>query len=191
MLIGVLGAIMLLMISVTIRLYRVENQDEMLVFSLRNHTAVDFISGGEHILLADSTLMSDEGSVDYSLKGAWAQRNLSAHPQTLGFEEDFANEYFHKKSNLISFDGKLLVLWSDDCQTDDSLSYRLPIDYLLVTGKQSPDVQSVVNNYDTRLLLIDGSVPRYLAEKWATQAEALNVPIYELASGAFEAVFGE
>lgn len=191
MLIGVLGAIMLLMVSVTIRLYRVENQDEILVFSLRNHTAVDFISGGEHILLADSTLLADESTVDYSLKGAWAQRNLSTHPQTLGFEEDYENEYLRKKSNLVSFDGKLLALWSDDCRTDDSLSYRLPVDYLLVTGKQKPDVQSVVKNYETSLLLIDGSVPRYLAEKWSAQAEALNVPIYELASGAFEAVFGE
>ena len=163
----------------------------MLFFSLRNHTAVDFISGGEHVLLTDSTLMADESTIDYSLKGAWAQRNLSANPQALGLEEDYENEYLRKKSNLVSFDGKLLALWSDDCRTDDSLSYRLPVDYLLVTGRQKPDVQSVVNSYETRLLLIDGSVPRYLAEKWSAQAKALDVPIYELASGAFEVVLGE
>jgi len=96
------------------------------------------------------------------------------------------NECLCKKSNLVSFNGKLLALWDAACQCKDSLDYRLPVDYLLVTGKQKPDVQSVVNGYDAQLLLIDGSVPRYLAEKWMTQAEVLNLPCYDLAEGAFE-----
>ena len=138
------------------------------------------------MLLADSTLMADESTIDYSLKGAWAQRHLSYHPQVIGMDEDFANGYLCKKSNLVSFDGKLLALWDDTCQCKDSLDYRLPVDYLLVTVKQKPDVQSVVNGYDAQLLLIDGSVPRYLAEKWIAQAEAFNMPCYDLAEGAFK-----
>ena len=96
------------------------------------------------------------------------------------------NAYLCKKSNLVSFDGKLLALWDDALQCKDSLDYRLPVDYLLVRGKQKPDVQSAVNGYDAQLLLIDGSVPRYLAEKWMAQAEALDMPCYNLAEGALE-----
>ena len=158
----------------------------MMVFSLRNHTAVDFVRGGEHLLLADSTLMADASTVDYSMKGAWAQRHLPYHPQVIGLEEDFTNGYLCKKSNLVSFDGKVLALWDDALQCKDSLDYRLPVDYLLVRGKQKPDVQSAVNGYDVQQLLIDGSVPRYLAEKWRAQAEALNMPCYDLAEGALE-----
>ena len=184
--IGVLGALLLVMVSVTIRLYGTENQQGMTVFSLRNHTAVDFVRGGEHILLADSTLMANEGTVDYSLKGAWAQRNLSSHPQVLGFEEDFENGYLRKKTNLISFSGKLMALWNDDCRVQDSLSYRLPVDYLLVLGKQKPDVKSINNAFVAQLLIIDGSVPRYLAEKWVAQAEESHLPYYDVGGGAFE-----
>ena len=108
-------------------------------------------------------------------------------PQTIGFDEDFDNGSLRKKTNLVSFDGKLMALWDDDCRVSDSLSYRLPVDYLLVRGKQKPDVQAVVNGYDAQLLLIDGSVPRYLAEKWMTQAEAVDLPCYDLGNGAFEA----
>ena len=93
-----------------------------------------------------------------------------------------------KKSNLVSFDGKLLALW-DGQQFDDSLSYRLPVDYLLVSGKQKPDVQAVVNGYDAKMLLIDGSVPRYLAEKWVSQAETLHLPYYNVGEGAMEIGF--
>ena len=96
-----------------------------------------------------------------------------------------------KKQNFVAFDGGLLALWDDSFQTKDSLSYRLPVDYLLVTGKQKPDVQSIVNGYDAKLLLIDGSVPRYLAEKWVAQADGFGLPVYDLLEGAFEVDLGE
>ncbi len=184
--IPMLSAMLLLMVSITVRLYHADCQQGMTVFSLRNHTAIDFVRGGDHVLLADSALMADEGTVDYSLKGIWAQRHLSAHPQTIGFEEDFENCCLRKKSNLVSFDEKLMALWNDDCRAADSLSYRIPVDYLLVAGKQNPDVQSVMNCYDVKLLLIDGSVPRYLAERWKAQAVEAKLPYYNVGDGAFE-----
>ena len=185
-----LSALLLMMVSVTIRLYQSDSQKGMTIFSLRNHTAVDFVRGGEHLILADTALMVDEGTVDYSLRGAWTQRHLSWYPQTIGFEEDFESKYLRKKSNLVSFDGKLLALWNDDCRVDDSLSYRLPVDYLLVTGKQKPDVRSVKNAFVAQLLIIDGSVPKYLTEQWQTQAEDLGLPYYNVGQeGAFEIGF--
>ena len=189
MFIAMLAVWLVMMASVAFRLYSADYQQGITVFSLRNHTAVDFVRGGEHVLLSDSTLMADESTVDYSLKGAWSKRHLSHRPQVIGFEEGFENGYLRKKSNLVSFDGKLLALWDDASQCKDSLDYRLPVDYLLVTGKQKPDVQSVVNGYDTKLLVIDGSVPRYLSEKWMAQAQALDLPYYNIGEGALEIGF--
>lgn len=186
MFIAMLAALLLVMVSVTYRLYSADDLQGLTAFCLRNHTAVDFVRGGEHVLLADSTLMADESTVDYSMKGVWSKRHLSHQPQVIGFEEDFANDYFCKKSNLVSFDGKLLALWDDADQYKDSLNYRLPVDYLLVRGKQKPDVQSIVNSHDMKLLVIDGSVPSYLAEKWKAQAQALDVPYYNIGEGALE-----
>lgn len=190
MFIGVLSALLLMMVSVTVRLYQSDHQKGMTFFSLRNHTAVDFVRGGEHVLLADSTLMSDESAVDYSLRGAWTKRHLSSHPETVGLNEDFVGDYLCKKSNLVSFDGKLLALWDEE-QVMDSFSYRLPVDYLLVCRRQTPDVQSVVKSYNAKLLLIDGSMPRYMAEKWIAQANEWHLPYYDLGRGAFEVGIGE
>ena len=186
LLIATLSALLLMMLSVTVHLYKSDSQNVMLVYSLRNHTAVDFVRGGEHVLLADSALMDDASTVDYSLMGAWTQRHLSRHPQVVGLVEDFSNDFLLKKSNLVSFDGHLLALWDDAFHLDDSLSYRLPLDYLLVTGRQKPDVQSVVNGFAPKLLLIDGSVPRYLAEKWVSQAESLHLDYYDMAAGSLQ-----
>ena len=183
--IGMLSAVMLFMVSVTVRLYRSDDQKSTTVFSLRNHTAVDFVRGGAHVLLADSALMADESAVDYSLAGDWAKQFLSLHPEVIGFEEDFEGTYLRKRSNLIDFDGKLLALW-DGSRLKDSLSYRLPVDYLLVRSKQKPDLQSIVNGYDLHTLLIDGSVPDYLAERWVSQARDRALPYINIGEGSVE-----
>ena len=130
--------------------------------------------------------MADESTVDYSLKDAWAKRSLALHPQVVGLEEDFETPTLCKRQNLVSFDGKLLALWDDSFAVTDSLSYRLPVDYLLVTGKQKPDLQLIVNGYNLTTLLIDGSVPHYLAERWIKQAEEMGVPYVNIGDGAFE-----
>ena len=188
--IAMLVTLLLMMVSVTIRIYSSENQRGMTVYSLRKHTVVDFVNGGKHILLTDTALMADESAVDYSLKGIWSKRNLSFHPQVIGFENDYANDYLSKKSNLISFNGELLALWDDTNQCQDSLDFRLPVDFLLVREKQRPDVQSVVNCYDVKMLVVDGSVPHYLAEKWMSQAKAKGIPYYNVGDGALEVGIG-
>lgn len=191
LLLAALSVMLLMMLSVTFRLYGTGRQKAMTVFSLRNHTAVDFVEGGQHVMLADSALLSDESTVDYSLKGAWTRRYLSLSPETIRLDEDFFGDYLCKRSNLVSFEGRLLALWDDVQCVDDSLAYRLPVDYVLVRGRQKPDVQSVVNGYDAKLLLIDGSVPRYLAQKWISQAKDLDMAFYDLSEGAFEVDLGE
>jgi hypothetical protein len=103
---------------------------------------------------------------------------VSAHPQVVGLEEDFEGAYLRKRQNLVSFNGKLLALW-DETRCDDSLSYRLPVEYVLVTGRQKPDIQSIINGYDVQMLIIDGSVPDYLAERWISQAVEKGIANYK------------
>lgn len=184
-LIGMLSALLLFMVSVTVRTYSTDRQSGLVFYSLRKHTAVDFITGKQHFLLADSALLADVSTVDYSLKGAWAQRQLSVHPCVIGLDEDYEDARLCKRKNLISFDGRLLALW-DGQRLRDSLSYRLPVDYLLVIGKQKPDLRSVVYGYEVDTLLIDGSVPGYLAERWMNGAREVGMPYINIGECAVE-----
>lgn len=187
-LIGMLSAMLLFMVSVTLRTYALDEQKALVFYSFRKHTAVDFITGKEHVLLADGALLEDVSAVDYSLKGAWARRQLSTHPRVIGFDEDYKDTRLIKRKNLISFDGKLTALW-DGQRLRDSLSYSLPVDYLLVFGKQKPDMFSVVCGYEVDTLLIDGSVPAYLAERWKACALDVGVPCINIGDGAVEITF--
>lgn len=190
--IGMLSSLLLVAVSVTVRLYKSDYQKGMTVYSLRNHTAIDYVSGRDHILLADSSLMSDVSAVDYSLSGAWAKRNLSAHPQVVGLDEDFDGACFRKRQNLVSFNGKLLAFW-EGTRYDDSLSYRLPVDYLIVANSTNQDkyadLQSVIKAYDVKMIVVDGSMPRYLAEKWMAQADELHLPCHYIGDCALQIDF--
>lgn len=172
-------------VSFTIRHFENNRQKAFAVYSLRSHTAVDFIQGSRHVVMADSALFSDDGAIDYSLKTNWLKRGLSVRPQMFALSDDFQCDFVHKKNNLVSYGGKLLALWDDANKVDDTLSFRIPVDFLLVKGRSCPDMTSVVNCYEVSVLLIDRSVPVYLAEKWKRQAEEYAVPVVSLYDGAF------
>lgn len=190
MFIAMLTALLLFVGSISVRHYVSDAYEGLTFYSLRKHTAVDFIRSGQHILLADSTLMADESTVDYSLTGAWTIKNLTHSPEVIGFEDDYDGAFLYKRSNLISFDGKLLALWNEDWAVSDSLSYRLPVDYLIVTnftgGGKRVDLQLVTNCYNPKKLVIDATVPNYKAKEWKTQADRVGLPCHCLSEGALD-----
>lgn len=183
--IATLSVLLLFVGSLSLRIYSSERQDVMMVYSLRNHTAVDCVSGKEHVLFADSTLMADNSTVDYSLTGGWAKMGLPMRPECIDLHADFENAFVKKQANLLSYKGTLLAFWDEE-RLSDSLSYRIPVDFMLVTGKQKPDVASLMRGYEVGKLLVDGSVPAYLAERWKQQADEVGLPIYCLSNGALE-----
>lgn len=183
--IATLSVLLLFVGSLSLRIYSSERQDVMMVYSLRNHTAVDCVSGKEHVLFADSTLMADNSTVDYSLTGGWAKMGLPMRPECIDLHADFENAFVKKQANLLSYKGTLLAFWDEE-RLSDSLSFRIPVDFMLVTGKQKPDVASLMRGYEVGKLLVDGSVPAYLAERWKQQADEVGLPIYCLSNGALE-----
>lgn len=159
-------------------------EDRLIVYSLRNHTAIDFISDGTHVLLCDEALLGDPSTIDYSLKGFWARQRLAMNPPCFTLKEDVAAGSLRKKAWLFSFQGVLLALWEPTMSVGNG-SHRVEVDYLMVREKQKPDLLRVKNSYEIGMLLIDGSVPDYLADEWIRQAEELGVPYHSLKNGAF------
>lgn len=160
------------------------NRNLVVFYSMNKHTAIDFVSDGAHLLVCDESLLSDPSAIDYSLKGFWAKQQLSMNPPCFTLKEDFSVGAVHKKAWLFSFQGAMLALW-DPTLAVDSCFQRVPVDYLMVRDKQKPDLRNISNTYHVGMLIIDGSVPDYLAEDWIRQAKELDVPYHSLKEGAF------
>lgn len=161
------------------------SENRLVFYSLSKHTAIDFVSNGSHVLVCDESLLSDPSLIDYSLKGFWAKQYLTMNPPCFTLNDDFSAESVCKKAWLFSFKGVVAAFW-DPVIAVDGCSQRVAVDYLVVREKQRPDLCRVNNSYQVGMLLIDGSVPDYLACEWIRQAEKYGVPYHNLKDGYFE-----
>jgi competence protein ComEC len=157
------------------------SQSDVVVYSLRNHTAIAVIQGFNSLLLCDEGLLEEPSSIDYSVKGHWASAQLPMNPPCFTLDEDFRCDLAVKRKRLLSAQGILLAFWDP---SDAVGGHAIPVDYLLVRGKQKPDLRSVLGSYQIGTLLIDGSVPDYRAKEWMQQASAHHIPYRDLHDGA-------
>lgn len=170
--------------SMAWRSQRLAHQSQVIVYSLRNHTAISVINGFDQMLLCDEGLFEEPSTIDYSLRGYWAARQLLMNPRCHTLSEDFADDLMLKRKQFISVQGLLFAFW-DPNMTLANGNQRISVDYMLVRGKQKPDLKGMLKTYRPGMLLIDGSVPGYLAKEWIQQAETLKIPYYDLNEGAF------
>lgn len=168
-------------VSLAWRSQQLSHQSQVVVYSLRNHTVISVIDGFDQVLLCDGGLFEEPSAIDYSLKGYWAERQLPMNPSCHVLAEDFADDLVLKRKNLISAHGLLLALWEPALT---QVNIRIPVDYLIVSEKQRPDLKRAASIYQIGVLLIDGSVPGYLAKEWIRQAEILDIPYRNLREGA-------
>ena len=157
-------------------------QSEVLVYSLRNHTAIIVSQGFNSVLLCDEGLLAEPSAIDYSLKGHWASRQLPMNPPCFTLDEDFSCRLALKRKQLLSAQGMLLAFWNPS--NPGARCRRIKVDYLMVRDKQKPDLRSVMKHYQIGTLLIDGSVPDYLAREWIQQAENSKINYHNLHNGA-------
>ena len=171
-------------LSMAWRSEKLAHQSHVIVYSLRNHTAISIVEGFDQMLLCDEDLLLEPSSIDYSLKGYWAERQLPMNPRCHTLTEDFADDLVLKREYLISAQGLLLVLWDPGTANGDD-KQRFAVDYMIVRGKQKPDLDRMLGAYQVEMLLIDGSVPKYLSTEWIRQAESKNIAYKNLGDGAF------
>lgn len=163
----------------------VSNQDTMTLYSLRKHTCLDLSHGTDHLMLCDEGLLQEPGVIDYSLRGHWARQHGSMDPPCYTLQEEVTAPFVLKRGNLLSFRGMLLAFWEPTPPGREVPRSPLPVDGLLVRDRQRPELDRVLRCYRPALLLIDGSVPAYLAEEWMRQAREREIPYYNIGEGAW------
>lgn len=170
--------------SLAARANQVAKQNRLVVYSIKNHTAIDLIRGQTHVLLCDDGLIGEGTSIDYSIKGAWASQQLCMNPPCYLLSEDMDVGWAVKKGQWLSFQ-EILFAFYDPGMAMDTAKHPISVGFLMVVGKQKPSLKRVLHAYRPAMLLVDGSVPSYLAEEWRSQAEALSIPCYCLEDGCY------
>lgn len=181
---AVMVSFALFVCSFSIRHLTTRQVEEIDFYSLRKHTAIDLVSRGQHVLVADSTLAADQGTIDYSLTTNWYRLSLGDEPFIIGLDEDYDSDFVRKRGNLILFGDKIIAIAKPDIAVNKPVEQRIKVDYLLVLGSSNTDLEKYANLYEIGCLVIDATVPRYKAEKMTQQAEDMGLPYSNLAERA-------
>lgn len=179
------SVIVFLLLNIT-TLIKQNEQKELLIYSVNNMTAIDFISGREHVLLCDSSFINDESAFSYNIENYLIKKGLFHCDKKKSLDEDFDEIFVKKSNNIVTFEGKLIGLSDGSVSSYNELSYKIPLDYMLVYGRKRQKLSNLLNVYSFDYLIIDGSVPYYLADDFIRDAIDLGIKCYSIRdSGSF------
>ena len=113
-----------------------KNQKEMVIYSINNTTAIDFLCGREHFLLSDSTFFNDKSSFSYNIENFLVKKGVFFNGKTIQFCDNFDVNFVKKRKSVVIFGEKVLGMSNGSDFLSDSLSYKIPLDFMLVYGKK-------------------------------------------------------
>lgn len=162
------------------------SQKEMVVFSINNMTAIDFINGRTHLLMTDTAFINDKSAFSYNIENFLVSRGALHNGKSKLLDEDFDYNFVKKRKNVVTFDEKIIGLSDGSEFCKEELEYKIPLDYMIVYGRKRQRLSFLLKMYDFDNLIIDGSVPRYLVQKLVEEADALDIKCHDIGEdGAF------
>ena len=178
-------SILFLLVNVNNNL-KINMQKEIIIYSINNMTAIDFIFGREHLILSDSLFINDKSVFSYNIENCLVSRGVFHNGNSKLLEDDFDYNLIKKRKNVVTFDEKLIGLSDGSIFSKVDLQYKIPLDYMVVYGRRKQTLSYILNVYRFDYLIIDRSVPSYLASKLMDEADALGINYHNIREdGAF------
>ena len=187
MVFGLLSMLLVFSISQFTRAMFQRTQMSFIVYSMTKNTAIDFICGNEHVLICDTMALNDFSVISFSVENNLIKEGVFSDGTMLSVDSAFyESRYLKKRQNFISFGCKTIGIYDENSTFGVKLPFRPHLNYFIVKGRAKIDLEQLLNCYVIDLLIIDGSVPKYMTEKIVKKAEEIGQEYYNVKTeGAF------
>ncbi len=134
-------------------------QEKILIYAIKGHTSMDFVSGRDHIFLADSAMINDPHLQSFHVENHWINSGLEK-PVLIDLKNDTTifkkGLSFKKHEGFIFFNGKSILLIEEIFSPSDLLTGH---DLYVIR-----DIQHIKTNQSTirtGQIILDGSLKNY------------------------------
>lgn len=156
--------------------YNAAKQEKMIVYNVPGFPAIDFMKGQKTWFTGDEILLKDEFIHNFHLKPSRIFNRINeASYDISGRNTNRFFEYGHKKIAIVNT--PIFI-------TDTSL--KIPVDLMIISGKKFLDMQVLLKSFNIKQMVMDGSVPGYVVERWKPYLDQEQIPYHHVAEkGAF------
>lgn len=153
--------------------------DELIVYNVRGHSAIDITSRSQVYYFADSALKQETDHASFQTNGNRIARGIR-------FVHD--GERFSFSRN---FGGCRLIQWKNSSilQITDSeffFTKNVPVDFILISNNSVKSLDEIFDKVRFRALIMDSSNSWWVAQQLSEQAKKMDLPFHSvLHEGAF------
>lgn len=184
--IALLTTMALLFSSFAWRSYQHNRQSATFVYNLNKHTAIHFVEGKTHYLVADSALKEDAFQFGFHLEKNMTVRGLNLKPVWINLDDAFKDENLIKAGPLMRTASHTLVHWDKNADNKYRLDKGHRVDYLVVSGHIKTNMATLIECLQPSVIILDASVPAWQAKQWMTHCLEVGQEIYNIRDqGAF------
>ncbi len=182
---AVLGALILVFVVLGGIRFHQQHNDRFILYHMRNGLAMDFVSGESGYFIADSAVLNDEKTLDFQVRNSWRSNYVQPVPVAVDTTDKLINRHIYWQKPFFMFRGDIYFIL--DKEPDIKPERKIEVDYLILTGKPWLDISDLLTKFSIRKkVLISGSTPAWLSEKWEKAFKKENVECYSThQEGAF------
>lgn len=173
----------ILFTSFTIKKYNHLSQKRIIIYNVKNHTAIDFVDGKDNVFLADSAIIKDNKTIDFNISNN-RNKNGIAKISELAINE----ETKFMSDNLLIING-FIQYYDKKIALVDRAVYskkKIDVDYLIIKNNPDFTLEEIKTMYNFRKLIFDTSNKSYYLRKLIQECKKTGTDYYSVQdSGAF------
>ena len=180
-----LSVCLLILIVDFIEDFHLQKQNKLIVYDIRNATAINFIASDNNYFLSDSSTFHDNSTMLFNVKHNWDNLDLKS-PVFIENSSAHNDKMLFKNNHFIQFLNLRLVV-VDDTFVAKQLNEKIDVDYILLTKNTTVRVDHLLSMFQFKQLIMDGSMQLSRAKKIAAYASKQGISSYITSErGAFE-----
>jgi competence protein ComEC len=154
-----------------------QHQKKLIIYNIPKASVVDFVTGKNNVLLADSILSKNKSALSFHIKNYWSKLGIEKTQTT---DSNFKTGNLHINGKHILFCNKRIILLKDADRVSEIPVNPIKIDYLILSNNCKSTIEEVLKIYDPNLIVFDSSNNKYRIKKWQQECRKNNMAFYSV-----------